>query len=99
MIEPVELKDFLTVFFSSAGIILFGAGYAFCQAWAELRKAQAFRHYAHFFYFLLLLCVVALSLAAHFRGFWLLLALMMAAGYFWVPRFLLQLCIKTHPPP
>lgn len=98
MIEPVELKDFLTVFFASAGVILFGAGYAFGYAWAELRNSPKLRRYAYLSYALLLFCVAALSSAAHFQGAWLLLSFIMAAGYFWAPRILMQLCIKTHMP-
>lgn len=96
MIEPVELKDFLLVFFTSAGIILFGAAYAICHTLSVLRRSLGFRRLGYVFYVSLLLCIVALSNAAHFKEFWLLLSLTAATGYFWAPRLLLKLTMATH---
>ena len=96
MIEPVELKDFLLVFFASAAIILFGAAYAICHTLSVLRKSEWFKRMSYVFYFLLLLCILALSEAAHFKDLWLLLSLTAAAGYFWTPRALLKLTMATH---
>lgn len=96
MIEPVELKDFLLVFFTSAGTILFGAAYAICHTLSVLRKSEGFRRMGYVFYVSLLLCIVALSAAAHFKGLWIVLSLTASAGYFWAPRLLLRLTVATH---
>ena len=96
MMEPVELKDFLTVFFVSAGVILFGAAYAILYAWAEIRQSAGIRQLSHLAYASLLPCIAALAWFAHFQGVWILLAAVMAIGYFWAPRFLMKLCRSTH---
>lgn len=98
MLEPVELKNFLFVFFSSAGVILFGGAYAVCHALSVLRDSQFYKRLGLLSYLLLLICVVVLSSAAHFRSLWLILSLLLSLGYFWMPRFLIKLTQATHPP-
>lgn len=96
MIEPVDLKDFLIVFFVSAGVILSGTAYALCYAWACIRKSAGFLRVAYLAYVMLLFCMAGLAWFAHFKDMWILLAFMMAIGYFWAPRLIMKICTNTH---
>lgn len=96
MIQPVDLKDFLLVFFTSAAIVLFGAAYAICHTLSVLRKADRLKRIGYGFYVALLVCIMVLSNAAHFKDLWLILSLTAAAGYFWAPRLILKLTMATH---
>ena len=92
----IDSNDFLLVFLTSAGLILFGAAYACCHALSILRCSSKFRVLGLTAYVGLLLCLTTLSLSAHFDGLWLFLSLLLAAGYFWMPRVMLKLIITTH---
>ncbi len=99
MIEPVALKDFFITFFSSAMIILAGAGYALLYAWSRMKDRRVFRIAAFLSYGVLLLAVFLLSHAANFSGFWLIISGVMVIGYFFAPMAIWYLCVKTHDPP
>ena len=96
MIEPVALQDFFVTFFSAALIILTGAAYALLFAWSKFNRHWGIRYTAYLCYGFLVAAVAVLSHAAHFSGLWLTLSLMMTLGYFFAPRGIWALCVKTH---
>jgi hypothetical protein len=96
MIEPVALQDFFITFFSSALIILAGAGYALLFAWSKANPNPNIKIGAYASYLVLLISVAVLSAAANFSSYWLGLSVAMVTGYFFAPIGIWQLCVKTH---
>jgi hypothetical protein len=96
MIEPIALKDFFISFFSSALIILAGAGYALLYAWSKIKSNSRIKWLAYLCYAVLLVSVAELTRAANFSGFWLMLSVVMVIGYFFAPIGIWHLCDKTH---
>lgn len=96
MIEPVALSDFFLSFFSGAMIILVAALYAGLYAWAEMTRKISLRYWAGTVYGVLLICVAVFARTNHLSGHWLLLAVTMVAGYWWMPRLIWRLCVSTH---
>lgn len=75
MIEPVALQDFFITFFSSALIILAGAGYASLFAWSKINPNFRIKIAAYISYAVLVLSVAELTRAAQFQGYWLIISL------------------------
>lgn len=98
MIEPAQLSNFFTVFFSSALIILFGAVYAIFFAFAKIKNNKIFLVVAYVAYIGLLISVVVLAEAANLAThmFWRSVIGLMIVGYFFAPRLIWNLCIATH---
>lgn len=96
MIEPVALKDFFVTFFSSALVILFGAGYAGLYAWSKLRSKPSLMPWAYACYAALAAAVFVLAKAAHFNGEWQILVGLMLAGYLLAPIGIWKLCTASH---
>lgn len=96
MIEPVALKDFFITFFSSALIIMAGAAYALCFTWSKANPRPGIKIAAYLCYIVLLVAVFALSRAANFTGYWLMISAAMVVGYFFAPIAVWQLCVNTH---
>ncbi len=96
MIEPVALSNFFLSFFAAALIILTATVYVSLYAWAEIKNKQSLRYWAWFVYFLLLGCVTVFVQVMNLNGYWQIIAVMMAIGYWWMPRLILRLCIATH---
>ena len=96
MIEPIALHDFFITFFSSALIILAGAGYALLFAWSKVNPDFRIKIAALFSYAVLILSVVELTRAAQFHGYWLIISFAMVIGYFFAPIGIWHLCVKTH---
>lgn len=96
MIEPVALQDFVTIFISSALIIMAGAGYALLYAWSRVRTSPSIRRFAYLSYAVLVVSVIALTRAANFSGYWLTISVVMVVGYFFAPIGIWHLCIQTH---
>lgn len=96
MIEPVAMQDFFITFFSSALIILAGAGYALLFAWSKFNRYWGIKWGAYLCYGILVLAVMALTQAANFSGIWLSLSVLMTLGYFFAPKGIWALCVKTH---
>ncbi|PPD30820.1 MAG: hypothetical protein CTY19_15400 [Methylomonas sp.] len=96
MIEPIALKDFFISFFSSALIILAGAGYALLYAWSKIKSNSRIKWLAYLCYAVLLVSVAELTRAANFSGFWLMLSVVMVIGYFFAPIGIWHLCDKSH---
>ncbi|BBL75354.1 hypothetical protein [Methylomagnum ishizawai] len=96
MIQPVELQDFLLTFFAAAAIILGGASYALCYAWARLGRRPGLLRWAYAAYAVLAVSVWILTATAHLDGYWRTLAAAMLVGYFLAPRAIFRLCADTH---
>lgn len=98
MIEPVELANFFTVFFSAASVILFGAGYALLFAWSRVSARPRLMPLAYAAYLGLAASVITLGLAANLfnSGFWTFIVLLMLVGYLLAPHAVWHLCVGTH---
>lgn len=96
LIEPVALSDFFLSFFSAAMIILTAVLYAALFAWAKISARQVINIYAWLAYIALLVCVAVFSAVNHFSGYWLVLSVVMAIGYAFMPRLIWRLCVATH---
>lgn len=96
MIEPVALQDFFITFFSSALVILFGAGYAGLYAWAKLRGNRRLLPWAYACYAALAASTLVLARAAHLDGEWRILVGLMLAGYLLAPPGIWKLCAASH---
>ncbi|MCX7106680.1 MAG: hypothetical protein NTV66_03765 [Methylococcales bacterium] len=96
MIEPVALQDFFVTFFSSALIIMAGAGYALLFAWSKVNSNLRIKIASYFSYLVLILSVLELTRVAHFQGYWLIISFVMVIGYYFAPIGIWHLCVKTH---
>ncbi len=96
MIEPVALSDFFISFFSAAMIILIAALYAGIYTWAETTGKNSLFYWAQAVYLVLLGFVGLFSFINHLNGYWLTLTVLMAIGYWWMPRLIWRLCESTH---
>lgn len=98
MIEPVELANFFTVFFSAASVILFGAGYALLFAWSRVSGRPRLMPLAYLSYLGLAVSVLVLGQAANLfnSGFWSFIVGLMLVGYLTAPHAIWHLCVGTH---
>lgn len=96
LIEPVALSDFFLSFFSAALIILLATVYAAMYAWSKISGRRSLGVAAWLTYAALLVCVGVFSYVNHFNDYWLVLSLLMALGYGWMPRLIWRLCTATH---
>lgn len=96
MIEPVDLQDFVMTFFAAAAVILFGAAYAALFAWARLSRQRRWIPWAYVCYGLLAVAVYVLAGAAHLRGPWAAVTVLMLVGYLLAPHAVWHLCTATH---
>lgn len=96
LIEPVALENFLVTFISAGLVIVAATGYAVCYALSQSRPHAYLRLIAYLCYAVLLTSLWVLSRSANFSDSWLLLSLLMAAGYFFAPIGIWHLCTRTH---
>lgn len=98
MIEPVELANFLTVFFSAASVIVFGAVYALLFAYARIHRRPRLMPLTYAAYLALFASVLTLAFAANLfsNGFWTFVVLLMLGGYLVAPHAIWHLCVGTH---
>jgi uncharacterized membrane protein len=98
MIEPVELANFFTVFFSAASVILFGALFALLFAWSRVRGRPRLMPLAYAAYLGLAVSVIVLGNAANLfnSNFWTFIVLLMLVGYLVAPHAIWHLCVGTH---
>jgi len=96
MIDPVDLDDFFIAFFSAAMVILMGAAYALCFAFAKIQKRKLLEVSAYLSYGLLAISVFFLSEALNLKGYWQVLVWLMLAGYLLAPHGIWHLCQGTH---
>ncbi len=97
MLQPVELADFFTVFFSAALVILAGASYALLFAWSRVRNKPRFMYGAYAAYAVLVVAVLLLADAANLSTpFWQVIVALMLIGYWLAPQAIYNLCVGTH---
>jgi len=96
MIEPVALADFFMSFFTAALIILTAVVYVTLYTWAEVKHKRFVKYASWFVYAALIGCVLLFSRIMHLNGYWQILSVLMALGYWWMPRLILRLCVATH---
>ncbi|GAB1232296.1 hypothetical protein UT4_07620 [Ferrigenium sp. UT4] len=98
MIEPANLANFFTIFFSSAMVIMLGALYALLFAYSRIKAMPllmplAYVSYAGLFAFTLLLANAANLLAS---PLWATVVVFMLVGYLLAPHAIWHLCVGTH---
>lgn len=97
MLQPVQLADFFTVFFSAALVIMFGALYALLFAYAKVKQMPRLIPLAYTAYLGLFTSVLVLARAAHLSDpFWIAVVLLMLVGYLVAPQAIWRLCVATH---
>lgn len=98
MLEPVELADFFTVFFSAAMVILTGGAYALLFAWSRVKKRPRILPLAYAAYIGLVVAVLFLATAANLLNspFWITVVALMLLGYLVAPHGIWHLCVGTH---
>ncbi len=98
MIEPVELGNFFTVFFSAAMVIMTGAFYALLFAYSRMAGKPGLMPAAYVSYLGLVVSVLTLANAANLfnDGFWTFIVGLMLVGYLVVPHIIWHLCVGTH---
>ncbi len=96
MIEPVALGNFFLSFFSGSAIILIAVSYTSIYTWAEITGKPVLHFLATAVYIVLLGCVLIFANVLNLHGYWLLIALLMAVGYWWMPRFIFYLAIPQY---
>jgi FlaA1/EpsC-like NDP-sugar epimerase len=98
VIEPVELANFFTVFFSAAMVILCGALYALLFAYSQIHNMPRLMWLAYASYSTLAVSVFFLGDAANLfnNDFWTFIVGLMLVGYLLAPRMIWKLCVGTH---
>ena len=96
MVDPGEIKNLLLAFFSAAMIIGSGALYAICVGLAGRMSSIVLERAAVGTFAMLCVFVALFFYAANLHGFWLVLGVLMLAGYWFMPRAILRLVIATH---
>ena len=98
MVEPVELANFFTVFFSAAMVIVCGGMYALHFAYARLKNAPRLMPLAYLAYLGLFVATMFLADAANLfnNTFWTVIVVLMVVGYLIAPHGIWHLCVRTH---
>jgi hypothetical protein len=99
MIEPANLADFFTIFFTSAMVILLGAIYALLFAFSRLRRMPRLMPAAYIAYGGLFISTLVLARPTHLLNspVWAAVVVLMLAGYLLAPHAIWHLCTATHP--
>jgi hypothetical protein len=98
MIEPVEMANFFTVFFSAAMVIMTGALYALLFAFSRVKGLPRLMPMAYIAYLGLFASVMTLANAANLfhSSFWTAIVGLMLLGYLIAPHAIWHLCVGTH---
>ncbi len=98
MIEPANLANFFTIFFSSAMVIVLGALYALLFAYSRLRDMPGLMPLAYLAYAGLFVSTLALAHAANLLShpLWGTVVVCMLLGYLLAPHGIWHLCVGTH---
>jgi hypothetical protein len=96
VIQPVDLADFFTVFFSAALTVISGACHALLFAFSRASGKPRWLLGAYAAYAVLVMAVIVLARAAHLHDHWQWLVWVMLAGYFFAPPAVWHLCTGTH---
>lgn len=99
MLEPANLADFFTVFFTSAMVIVLGAVYALLFAYSRLKRIPRLMPAAYLAYGGLFISALVLARATHLFNspWWAAIVVLMLAGYLLAPHAIWHLCTGTHP--
>ena len=99
MIEPANLADFFTIFFTSAMVIVLGALYALLFAYSRLKRMHRLMPFAYIAYGGLFISALVLARATHLfnNPWWATMVALMLAGYLLAPHAIWHLCTGTHP--
>lgn len=98
MIEPANLANFFTIFFSSAMVIMLGALYALLFAFARIKGNARLMPLAYLSYAGLFASTLFLADAANLlrHPFWTVVVVFMLVGYLLAPHAIWHLCVGTH---
>lgn len=98
MIEPAELGNFFTIFFSSALVIVLGALYGMLFAFSHFKDNRRYLSLAYIAYAGLVISTFVLADAANLlnHAFWISVIALMLIGYFFAPLAIWYLCVATH---
>jgi hypothetical protein len=96
IVEPVDVQDFLLAVAAGGVIVLAGAIYALLFALSRIQGRPGLMPLAYAAYAVLAVAVVYLARAAHFSGFWTVVAVLMVVGYLLAPHGVWRLCVGTH---
>lgn len=98
MLEPAELANFFTIFFTSAMVIVLGALYALLFAFSRVGKRPRLMPLAYLSYTGLFVSALVLAQATNLlkHPIWALLVVLMLLGYLLAPHGIWHLCVGTH---
>lgn len=98
MVEPAELANFFTIFFTSAMVIVMGALYALLFAYSRIKRFPQLMLLAYFAYAGLVVATLFLADAANLfhHSFWTAIVAFMLLGYLLAPHGIWHLCVGTH---
>lgn len=98
MVEPAELADFFTIFFTSSMVIVLGALYALLFAYSRAEKRPRLMPLAYLAYAGLFVSALFLAQATNLlrHPVWALLVILMLVGYLLAPHGIWHLCVGTH---
>ena len=98
MIEPANLANFFTIFFTAAMVIMMGALYALLFAYARIKRSSPMMALAYLSYAALVIAVLFLARAANLlnQPFWISIVAFMLFGYLLAPHGIWHLCVGTH---
>lgn len=81
---------------SGALIVLCGAGYALLFASSKIFNKRSFLNLAYCCYAILLTSAYILVLSLDLTGLWSFLIFIMLIGYWYGPKFIWNLTVRTH---
>lgn len=98
MLEPAELANFFTIFFTAAMVIVLGALYALLFAFSRVGKRPRLMPLAYLSYTGLFVSALVLAQATNLlkHPVWALLVVLMLLGYLLAPHGIWHLCVGTH---
>ena len=98
MIEPANLANFFTIFFTSAMVIMLSAVYALLFAYSRIRHSPRLMPLAYAAYVGLFVSTLFLADAANLlkQPVWQAVVIFMLVGYLFAPHAIWHLCVGTH---
>lgn len=98
VIEPANLANFFTIFFSSAMVIMLGALYALLFAYSRVKHSPNLMPLAYGAYAGLFASTFFLANAANLlkHPVWQAIVFIMLVGYLFAPHAIWYLCVGTH---
>lgn len=98
MIEPANLANFFTIFFTSAMVIVMGALYALLFAYSRIWHSPLLMPLAYLAYAGLSVSAIFLAEATNLLNhpLWVAIVVFMLLGYLLAPHGIWRLCVETH---